>query len=143
MAIGVNRHLVVVLNLLRRWQMAFAAGNVEGQPGGSFGRKEKDNRAHMVVQLHDLEGPRVGHLYQHRQRRQSPEEGAAAIGAATHNDRRPEDDPVEPRSHQGLIAFQLRGSYFAIGTWVVAEVLLKLAGKAGSPVSRRCLWHRL
>ena len=54
-----------------------------------------------------MERPGIGHHRQDRQRRQTPEQRAAAISRRPEHDRRAQDHPIEIAAHQRLVALPL------------------------------------
>ena len=86
---------------------ALGSGEIERDPRRGGRRKEKQNGRDDVIELHDLERPGIRHHRQYRQRRQAPEQRAAAIGRQPEHDRWAQDHPIEIASHQRLVALPL------------------------------------
>lgn len=83
------------------------AGKIERDTGGSAGLQEEQHRLDDIVQMHRLNGCRLGHDRQNRERRKTSQQRAAAIGGPAHHDGRTQHDPVEIPRHQGGFAIAL------------------------------------
>jgi hypothetical protein len=83
------------------------SGDLEGEPRRSIRVDEHLDRAHHVLEAHDLKQSGIRHDRQPGQCGEAPEKRACAVGSRAEHDGGAQDDPVEIACHQRFVALKL------------------------------------